>query len=212
MPISKEPLATYAVEPFSISKYPVTYEQFNAFIRDGGYGDDRWWQGLGKRPVKAKRGRWPVANNPRECVTWYEAIAFCRWLSDKLAATVVLPTEMQWQRAAQADDKRKYAWGNEFDPAICNTYESRLKKTTPVDQYPAGISAFGAMDMCGNVWEWCLNEHDHPDQVSLDSESTRTIRGGSWFNGTSDAQTTFRAQFRPLHLDANVGFRIVMLA
>lgn len=121
---SEEPLKTFYVEAFQIAKYPVTHAQYQTFIDDGGYKDDRWWVDLAQRKTESAEARWPIANHPRENVNWYEAIAFTRWLSSKTGMNVSLPTETQWQRAAQGDDGRKYPWGNEFDKNKCNTNES----------------------------------------------------------------------------------------
>jgi len=141
-------------------------------------------------------------------VRWHEAIVFCRWLSGKLGQMVTLPTEMQWQRAAQGDDGRKYPWGNEFDKTRCNTYESGIGRTTAVDHYPKGKSPFGVFDMAGNVWEWCLNEHPNPHRVDLGGWAQRVLRGGSWFLNSYYARATYRDYYDPI-FRPNFGFRVV---
>jgi formylglycine-generating enzyme required for sulfatase activity len=204
---SLKKLAEYPVEPFSISKYPVTNAQFDAFIKDGGYSNDRWWQGL-SRIEKPKRGRWITKSHPRERVTWYEAMAFCRWLSDKLGEVINLPTEIQWQRAAQGNDGREYPWGNDPIQANANTRENGLKKTAPVTQYPQGVSPYGVKDMIGNVWELTLNSAANPEIIAS-TEVPAIIRGGSWFNDLDISKTTVRGLFHPTYEDHNVGFRLV---
>jgi len=136
-------------------------------------------------------------------------MAFTRWLSEKIGQTVTLPTEMQWQRAAQGDDERGYPWGNEFDPAKCNTSESGFKKTTSVDQYPEGASPFGVLDMAGNVREWCLNEYGDPLNVSGTGEGTRVLRGGSWSRSYRSARAAFHRGNIPGNRSGAVGFRLV---
>jgi formylglycine-generating enzyme required for sulfatase activity len=206
---SQEKSESYRVETFMISKYPITYAQFEMFIHDNGYGDDRWWQGLAERITEPQQASWSLVNHPRETVSWYEALAFSRWLSSKLEVIVTLPTEMQWQRAAQSDDNREYPWGRSFDMRRCNTYESGIKQTTPVDRYPSGASLYGVMDMSGNVWEWCLNEYANPGNNNMDGKAARSLRGGSWFNNLENAQVTYRGLFRPVNQDDNIGFRLI---
>ena len=89
------------------------------------------------------------------------------WLSSKAGLAISLPTEPQWQRAAQGGDGREYPWGNGFDSSRCNTSESGINHTTPVNQYPSGTSSYGVYDMAGNVWEWCLSEGENPENTAL---------------------------------------------
>lgn len=186
---------TLSLSTFSIAKYPITYSQFQVFIDDKeGFKDARWWRGLAK-DQSAEHGdqKWKIANHPRERVSWYDAMAFCRWLSwrvgggyaiDKIAEWAVrLPTEFEWEKAARGIDGRRYPWGNTLDKNKGNTRESGIKKTTPVTNYPQGASPYGALDMSGNVWEWCLTEYSNPKQDATDenisSDIPRVLRGGS---------------------------------
>jgi formylglycine-generating enzyme required for sulfatase activity len=206
---------TFPVKPFRMSKYPVTYAQFQAFVdAPDGFYDDRWWVGLAAdadhRSAPGEQ-EWPIDNHPRERVSWYDAVAFCRWLSSKLGQEVRLPTEWEWQWAAQGGDGRAYPWGNDFDASRCNTDESGLGRTTPVDAYPSGASPFGVMDMAGNVWEWCLNEYETPANTRLDGDASRVLRGGSWLNyGGLIARAVCRFRGLPNYrgLD-DFGFRVV---
>ena len=93
-------------------------------------------------------------------VSWYEAVAYCAWLTEKLQATgekveVRLPTVEEWRQAAGPET---YPWGKNFDPANANTKESGLDQTTPVHMYPDGVRRFAPAveiwDLAGNVWEW----------------------------------------------------------
>src|SRR5262249_10099535 len=139
----KEDAEIYSVEPFAISKYPVTYAQFETFVSaHDGYQNDEWWAGLAHRDKAPGEQAWKIDHHPRENVNWYEAVAFTRWLGAKMQMNVRLPTEAQWQCAAQGRDGRKFPWGKNFDKTRCNTMESGIGRTTPVDQYPSGASAF----------------------------------------------------------------------
>jgi formylglycine-generating enzyme required for sulfatase activity len=201
----------YPVEPFAIAKYPVTNAQFQAFIDDGGYRNKRNWIDLARREAVPARPQWTDPTRPRETVNWYEAMAFCRWLSAKVGMLVTLPTEMQWQWAAVGNKGWSYPYGHSFDTKKGNTSESRIDQTTPVDYYPRGASAFGVMDMSGNVWEWCLNEFANPQQRSTAGEQSRALRGGSWDFDRSYALATYRLNHGPISRSYNAGFRMVIV-
>lgn len=190
---------------FKISRYLITNAQFQAFVqaRDG-YADLRWWQGI-KRPETVQQSCWQESNRPVERVDWYEAFAFCRWLSAKTGLNISLPTEQQWEKAARGTEGCEYPWGNEFKSEYCNG-EVSLGETYAVGIYPQGQAASGAMDMAGNVWEWCLNKYDSPLDLSGD---WRVIRGGSWDGYTVHLRCAFRYRYLPLIRGGDLGFRIV---
>jgi len=212
---------------FKIAKYPITYRQFEAFITaKDGFGDSRWWQGLAadaEHRAKPSDQAWKIADHPRERVSWYDAIAFCRWLSFKMGGgyalekvndwAVRLPTEFEWERAARGTDGYEYPYGNTFDKNKCNTSESGKKKTTPVTAYPDGESPVGALNMCGNVWEWCLTDYRNPaadaaDDV-LSSDNSRVVRGGSWYGSQVFARAACRDSNLPNNRNFNLGFRVL---
>jgi formylglycine-generating enzyme required for sulfatase activity len=204
------------VEAFRIAKYPVTNAQFQLFIDDPhGYSDARWWEFSPHAKAWRKDNAFSTSpqfqgdDRPRENVSWYEAMAYCAWLSEKLGLTICLPTRQQWQRAAKGDDNRVYPWGNEFDTTLCNTRESRIRQTTLVMRYVNGVSPYGAYDMAGNVWEWCLNgEYDLWDTTTCDP---RTVQGGSFISAHERAQTGFHFKLSPEYHYGSIGFRLVCL-
>jgi formylglycine-generating enzyme required for sulfatase activity len=201
----------YYVEAFRISKYPVTYAQFQAFINvPDGFRNGAWRQGLARREYGPGLQKWSIDNHPRENVTWYDAVAFCRWLSDKTRLAISLPTEQQWQRAAQGDDGRAYPWGDAFDSGRCNTWESGIDRTTPVDQYPNGASQYGVYDMAGNVAEWCLNKGGNPENTDLAGSAWRVVRGGSWLFHRDFVRCASRLGLVPGGGSNFVGFRVVV--
>jgi formylglycine-generating enzyme required for sulfatase activity len=204
---------TYDIAQFYMAKYPITYAQFQVFVdaADGFYNDE-WWQGLAavkKHKSKPGEQEWPIDNHPRENVSWYDAVAFTRWLSSKLGYEVRLPTEWEWQWAAQGDDGREYPWGNRFAKSKCNTRESGIGQTTPVDKYPTGISPYSVYDMAGNVHEWCLNRHSVPSDVGLGGTTQRVVRGGSWRGLGQFARAVYRDYgCNPDFRDRIYGFRV----
>lgn len=229
----------YHVEAFKISKYPVTNAQYRAFIRDeDGYAQAAWWDYLPaavewrKDHVQAKSGLYendttepkaytskrfppPPPNNPeerpRELVSWYDAMAFCRWLSGKTQMSITLPTEQEWQWAAQGGDNRVFPWGNEFDELRCNNSNQGFSgKTTPVTRYPTGISPFGVYDMAGNVEEWCLSEYNPDKKYDSSTYSMHVFRGGSFNLGANGMRVDNRGAANPDYESGLVGFRLAL--
>ncbi|MEJ2389456.1 MAG: SUMF1/EgtB/PvdO family nonheme iron enzyme, partial [Chromatiaceae bacterium] len=89
-------------EAFRIGRYPITHAQFQAFLdAQDGYSNDRWWAGFEDPDRTPEEASWPIANHPRETVGWFEATAFCAWLSHRLGLHIRLPTEWEWERAAR---------------------------------------------------------------------------------------------------------------
>lgn len=222
---------------YSISKYPITNAQYARFIETGGYNERRWWTETGwdarlkglvldyskgegvatdtpwTEPRFWNDSKWNGANYPVVGVTWYEAVAFCQWLSEVSGENIMLPTEEQWQYAAQGDDGRTYPWGNEWDCTRCNNSVEPCQSdgTTPVQQYEGkGDSPFGVVDMSGNVWEWCLTDYDQKTNDLNSDTQYRVIHGGGWFYFTkADCRCTFRYYDVPYGCYNFRGFRIV---
>jgi len=192
---------------FEIGKYPVTNREYQAFVRGAGYRPPEGWDGDEYPPGK---GDHPVVN-----VIWRDAVAYCRWLSQETGRPFRLPTEAEWEKAARGSDGRQYPWGNEFDPAKCNTRESGPGETTPVGQYPDGASPYGALDMAGNVWEWCSSlyesyPYDPGDgRENLEAEGRRVLRGGAFNGGARFVRCACRyGDFPYGHWD-HAGIRVV---
>ncbi len=208
------------LDAFSIAKYPVTHAQFNVFIRADDVDDPRWWQGFEKYKKQFSKASFPIANHPRESVSWYQAIAFTRWLTVQYheagllepGELISLPTEWQWEKAARGTDGRSYPWGDDFDVNRCNTLESNLRQTTPVGAYGLGVSPYGCMDMSGNVYEWCLNKYDRPSEVQIDATNVpRVLRGGSFDRPRYDAAAVCRDRDLPFDDLSYRGFRLVVV-
>lgn len=204
---------THRLPAFRISKYPVTNEQYQSFIdAPDGYQDDRWWnyaphvlQWHHNNPVPLPPA-FPGDLHPRSNLTWYEAMAFCRWLGSKTGLPITLPSEVQWIRAAQGDGGRAFPWGRRFDVSRCNTRESGFRSTTPVDCYPGGVSPYGVYDMIGNVWEWCLTWRAIQENGS-DGEVGRMVRGGSFVSPQDRSDINSYFILKPVYRYASIGFR-----
>lgn len=197
---------------YSIAKYPITNAQFARFIEADGYNQQKWWTAEGwqkcqegwhydgrwkasgtpwTQPRYWGESKWNGAEQPVVGVSWFEAVAFCLWLSEATGEKIMLPTEEQWQYAAQGDDGRTYPWGKDWDCKRCNNSVKPCDSnvTTPVTQYEGkhkGDSPFGVVDMAGNVTEWCLTDYDNKTNDFNSNAKNRVLRGGSWFNSNSD--------------------------
>ncbi|RRS33515.1 MAG: hypothetical protein OI74_07790 [Gammaproteobacteria bacterium (ex Lamellibrachia satsuma)] len=195
---------TFPVERFYLARYPVTNAKFQAFIEgDEGYANPKWWEGLDGGPDSLKTPRRSEPNHPRERVNWYEAMAFCACLSDRLGFRVSLPTEWQWQQAASSGNPgQDYPWGEKYESGQANINETRgdagshnLGRTTAVGIYPQGDSVQEVSDLAGNVWEWCMNEYGDPVNTQTSGTERRVLRGGSWIYDRDFARASFRNGF-----------------
>ncbi|MCC6904472.1 MAG: SUMF1/EgtB/PvdO family nonheme iron enzyme [Anaerolineae bacterium] len=181
------------VKPFHMSRYPITNAQFRAFLEDG-YRDPRFWtpEGLDWRKRSENRGsmaydpNWGVANRPVSGVTWYEAIAYTNWLSDKTGQRFRLPTEAEWEFAAAGTEGRRYPLGNRAKDDSANIRETTIGHTTGVGIFPEDRTPDGLYDMTGNVWEWCSSlALDYPYKTdnrheNLNTKGARIMRGGCY--------------------------------
>jgi hypothetical protein len=188
------------LETFWIGRYPITNAQFDAFIQDRGYEDDRWWRGLGEHIRAPEAPGWTLANHPRETVSWYEAMAFCAWLTHRLGYAVTLPTEVQWEKAARGTDGRTYPWGV-WRASKANSHEADIGRTSAVGLFPHGRSPYGVMDLTGNVWEWCLTE-----QIQREGCDYGMLCGGSFLDRPTEIHITDR---RAYSYNSDIGFRVV---
>jgi formylglycine-generating enzyme required for sulfatase activity len=121
---------------FKMSKYLVTYQQFQTFIDSGEFEALRYWKGFPKwyHPQKMDKQNNPYDNHPRDRVSWYQAVAFSRWLNEKYrkaglideGVEIRLPTEQEWEYAARGTDERIYPYQGVFDPTKGNTSEATL--------------------------------------------------------------------------------------
>jgi formylglycine-generating enzyme required for sulfatase activity len=208
---------TFPVKEFLLARYPVTCAQFQAFVDDpDGYSNRQWWNGLDQQPDEPQPPGWSNPNHPRENVSWYEAVAFCAWLSEQLNQDIHLPTEWQWQQAAcSGNPDFNFPWGENYQRAYANIRDTGdkigsyyLQQTTAVGIYPRGDSCHDDSDLSGNVWEWCLNEYIEPATTALSDNNERVFRGGSWFYDSVFSRALSRAYGQPVNRDYSLGFRM----
>jgi formylglycine-generating enzyme required for sulfatase activity len=215
----EKPAHAVTVSSFSISKYEVTFDQYEAFCAEMGR----------RRPWDANwgRGRRPVIN-----VSWYDAAEYCNWLSREQGLSPFytigvrtvemnwsadgyrLPTEAEWEYAARGGRKTKgtrYAGGAAPDTVAWYSASS-ANKTQPVGGKQP--NELGLYDMSGNVREWCNDWYDPKyyaaspgsDPRGPDANPDRVVRGGSWVNRSEDIRVYSRDEWMAESGDS-VGFR-----
>ena len=208
-------------KPFYMGVFEVTQEQYK--------------QVIGKSPSGFKG-----AKNPMECVSWDEAIEFCKKLSQKTGKTVSLPTEAQWEYACRAGSKTRFSFGDKDDdlhkygngcdksntmgvPGQDKEHNDGFDKTAPVGSLRP--NAFGLYDMHGNVCEWCSDWYGdsyanlpagqagakNQDPTGLDSGLRRVIRGGCWSDSPAGCRSANRSSNYPDIRNVYIGFRVVVV-
>jgi formylglycine-generating enzyme required for sulfatase activity len=158
-------------------------------------------------------------NHPMVGVTWYEAMAFCRWLTQMLndGHTYSLPTEAEWEYAARGTQRRRFPWGPEDPDDERANFNDRYEGTTAVGCFALGATPEGALDMAGNIWEWTRSVYqpypyntDDGRELPDDPVNKRfTLRGGGWHDPSILLYASYRLRFTPESLHSLVGLRLV---
>jgi formylglycine-generating enzyme required for sulfatase activity len=200
--------------PFALSKYEITFDQWDACVADGGCGgfmpDDHGW-GRGNRPVIG--------------VSWDDAKAYVAWLSRKTAKSYRLPSEAEWEYAARAGTTTPFSFGATITSEQANYDGStgygtgpagvNRQRTTPVGSFPE--NAFGLHDLHGNVWEWV--EDCWSDEYTAATPANgapflgancegRVMRGGSWEDYPGEVRAAARVGSNTDDQSWSDGFRV----
>jgi|GEM_PF-708872 len=243
--INDQPLT---LPTFELGRYPVTNAQYKLFLDDNGYDPDMpWWDAAGRtwlaRDDQATEGlasyqqrqykqhpewwhdeRFGIArpNHPVVGVSWYEAIAFCRWLTQHRGYNpdrfiYLLPSEAEWEYAARRATRRAYPWGDAAPDAERANFDEIYAGTTAVGCFPSGATPEdGIADLAGNALEWTLSAyrnypydpHDGREALDDPAEKHLTLRGGGWYNLSVNLRTSSRDFHPPVNHYNTVGFRL----
>ena len=202
------PSRPVSLDSFYIGKYEITNAQYECFLENN---PDH------NKPTYLNSNSLNGPNQPVVGVSWYDAIAYCTWLSAKTKKNYRLPTEAEWERAAKGGEDRIFPWGNAPPSLNICTFMGQGTSTTRVGIRPAGASPFGVMDLAGNVKEWCRDWYSEDSYQSTGtrnpggpiSGTERVVRGGGWRDGIFDLRTTVRYKFPPEVKRDDLGFRVV---
>ncbi len=234
----ERPAHTVDLDAFYIGKFEVTNAQWRKFRDDAGYDDKKYWPEGRVMPkdqipywtdAKNHGGSTPGSDNyPVQGVNYDGAVAYCNWLSARTGKTYRLPTEAEWEKAARGTDQRRYPWGNTIDRSYANYVGSKPYDTgEAVGFYDgskhgqvethSGASPYGAMDMAGNVMEWCADWYGR-DYYSMsprknpkgpETGAYRVMRGGTFFEDGFDLRTYARTAAWPsVQGHRMIGFRV----
>ncbi len=232
---------------YFISPFEVTNREFRAFVGDvEGYTNDRNWCDAGRK-WKSRQSTHSTAvlpetdpdyirfgqdDQPVTRVTWFEANAYCRWLTKKIGGSrwlFSLPTDPEWEKAARGPDNFDYALGMTISDDEVKLYNWRKNPDAPVtvvgknqSQKLYSPNRFGLYHMTGNVTEWSQSitvpynrDHTYVDDERNhdDTEGVRSVRGGSWYSASiAYLYNPYRDSFQPEHSNQELGFRIVARA
>ncbi len=203
----EKPVHRVTISRFAMGKYEVTFVEYDKFAEATGKSksDDRGWG----------RGNRPVIN-----VSWSDAVAYTKWLSEQTGRKYRLPTESEWEYAARGGTETKYWWGNEIgkNRAACDGCGAKWgwdakRMTASVGSFTS--NPYGLNDTVGNVWEWCLDKwHKNYKGAPTDGsawikggENYRVLRGGSWDDTPADVRTAIRSRSTSAGR-GSVGFRV----
>ncbi len=220
-----------SVGPFDItgvalSKYPVTNEWFRKFVEAEGYSKLEYWRREGRKwliytkalhPHFWHKKEWTCPSSPVVGVTWWEADAFCRFLTKTKDDGYIyrLPDEREWEAAAAGFEAREYPWGK-WEEGKCNTLLSGIEKTSPVGLFPKGETPEGVAELAGNVWEWTTSDYfqkkaleDFPfgERAQRLFKWQPVLRGGSWYDNPQAARCAARGRTTPEDRTDIIGFR-----
>ncbi|MEE8523302.1 MAG: SUMF1/EgtB/PvdO family nonheme iron enzyme [Thermoanaerobaculia bacterium] len=197
----------------SLGKYPVTVEEYQRFVDGRGYEKRRYWDDAGWQAKEGERwstpDRWSeqlkTPNRPVIFVSWFEAYAYCRWLSEQSGRTVRLPAEAEWRQAATSGDS-PYPWGaDEPDAERANfapDWNPNVGRPTPVGIYPLGNGPYRHCDLGGNTWEWCSD----PSEPKADEMA---LRGGGWGSLAVILRAAIGSRCHAARRTVDVGFRVL---
>lgn len=214
----EQPQHALYLPDYYLARTPVTNSQYAAFVQAASHRlPEHWKRG---KPPRGKEDH-PVVN-----VTWHDAVAYCRWLSEVTGKPYRLPSEAEWEKGARGSDGRIWPWGNRWDAERCNSYEGGKGDTTPVGAYPQGASPYGLLDMASNVWDWTrslwgknwsapsfkypYDPADGREDLGAPDGVLRVLRGGSFLSNGRLVRCAYRSRLDPYARNRLNGFRVVV--
>jgi len=222
------------LQQYWVGRFMVTVDQYRAFMEAGGYTNDAYWTAHGvswkQREQRTKPWRWndqteqEYRNQPVYGVSWYEAVAYCQWLSEQLTPwlpqeyCIRLASEAEWEAAAAATaggQRHTYPWGEQPATPEHAVYDwSREGRPLSVGLGLVGQAACGALDSVGNLWEWTATRYQDnggdSQQVLADSDGWMVLRGDAYYTTSTDVRCAARHWDLPYFVHNLLGFRCLL--
>jgi formylglycine-generating enzyme required for sulfatase activity len=192
----ERPVHKVALAPFRICRYPATNAHWEEFRK-----------ATGREKLAYTHETAPAAS-----VNWYDAVAFCKWLSGQWSMHVRLPSEAEWELAARGGvEQQSYPWGPE-----AHVYQADRWSDGPEPVGRDEANGFGLFDMCQNVHEWCSDWYDPgyyaispaENPVGPEHGKRRSSRGGAWRHHIKCSRCAARSSIPPEFRYADYGFRV----
>lgn len=208
---NEQPQHRLYLPDYYMAKTPVTNAQYAAFIQATNHSLPLHWDN--EVPPQGKE------DHPIVFITWRDVMAYCRWLAGITNHSYILSSEAEWEKAARGTDGRIYPWGNNWDARLCNSSESEIGVTMPVESYSKGASPYGLLNMAGNVWELTRNsDYFYPYDPTDGREDLEEIfdglvhiaRGGAFNSSKLSMRCAIRFSVTIINRDFNIGFRVAM--
>jgi len=222
---NEQPVHKVSVESLAMGRYELTKGEFQQFVNAADYQTDAE-KGNSCVMYKNGSGYWmpdvnwrnvdffQEDNHPVVCISWNDATAYTKWLSEQTGLQYRLPTEAEWEFAARAGSTSKYWWGNDIGTNKANCYKDcgdSFEHTAPIGSFEP--NPFGLYDTAGNVWEYTCSEYEDEytgkEQHCRESARKLVVRGAAWYSGAKRLRTANRGQDTPSGRSVYRGMRIV---
>jgi len=207
---------------FEIGKYPVTIREYIEFIKDTETHYPIWLEKDSEYNIQKGHNNYYknmnlTANAPIIGISWYDAMAYCKWLSQKANRIYRLPTEAEWEYACRAETTTKWYFGDHETELDKYSWYSKNSEKTTHNVGQKRPNRWGICDMHGNVWEWCLDDwKNNYEDIPLDGSAyidknsfKKVLRGGSWNDIENYTSSSIRYGYFPKAKNNIFGFRIV---
>jgi len=192
----EKPVHRVTVAPFRICRYPITNSHWEVFRQETGREEPLYMH----------------STAPATSVSWFDAVAFCNWLSARWFLAIRLPSEAEWEFAARGGvEQQAYPWGpeeREYRPGRWMNGPEPVAHDDP--------NGYGLFDMCQNVHEWCSDWYDpgyyavspEVDPRGPENGERRASRGGAWRHQIKCSRSAARSSIPPEFRYADYGFRV----
>jgi formylglycine-generating enzyme len=203
------------LDAFYIDKHEVTNGRYRQFVKATGHRIPQHPKNQARTLWKGDQVSEAVAERPVVNVDWHDAAAYCAWAGKRL------PTEAEWEKAANGTEDRRFPWGNVEPTAKHLNFNQQWigeKTLMPVGSYEAGKSPYGVYDMAGNVWEWVADWYDPAYYEKSPAKNPpgpgtgtdKVLRSSGWAVETPLVRIFTRVKSDPLIRNESTGFRCAM--